>query len=107
MEDILTHALEGNGIAIEIIREIGRYIGIATANILNLLNPDTVIFGGEYSRLREIIGEAIRDTVRSRAWPVVKNTEITFTDFGIDADLRGAATLAIRKFLEIGYEYIV
>jgi hypothetical protein len=63
------------------------------------------VFGGEYCQVKDIITDPIKKAVLARAWPVVKETEIVFTDFGMEAELRGAATLVIKKLLETGYAY--
>jgi len=100
-------ARSGDEAAIKVIREVGEYIGIATANMLNILNPDIVVLGGEYCAVKDTILESIRETVRTHAWPVVKDTEIVFSDYGMNADLRGAAAFAVRNILEAGHEAFI
>jgi predicted NBD/HSP70 family sugar kinase len=102
---IFSSALGGDLQAAATIRSFGTYLGIATANLLNILNPDIVVFGGEYSEVEEIITDPIKEAVQARAWPVVKGTEIVFTDFGMEAEMRGGATLVIKKLLETGYAF--
>jgi glucokinase-like ROK family protein len=102
---IFAKARCGDRAAVSTIRSFGTYIGISTANLLNILNPDIVVFGGEYCQVEDIITDPIKKAVLARAWPVVKGTEIVFTDFGMEAELRGGATLVIKKLLETGYAY--
>ena len=102
---IFNSARNGDRSAATIIRDFGTYIGIATANLLNTLNPDIAVFGGEYARVADIIAGPIIKAVQERAWPVVKGTEIVFTEFGMEAEVRGAATLVIKKLLETSYAF--
>ncbi|GAI37144.1 unnamed protein product, partial [marine sediment metagenome] len=77
------------------------------ANLVNILNPEIVIIGGDYYKVKNLIGESIKETASLRSWPINKETEIVFTDFGLDACVYGAATLVIKKFLDYGYDYFI
>lgn len=107
VEEIFRYAEKGDKLAISVIENIGRYIGIAIANLVNILNPEIVIIGGDYYKVKNLIGESIKETARLRSWPINKETEIVFTDFGLDACVYGAATLAIKKFLDYRYDYFI
>ena len=108
VEKIFGGAKAGDLIARGVLEETGSYIGVAIANILNLLNPDIVIIGGDYLQARELLAEPILKAVRLRSWKVVRDTEVVFTDFGLDADVYGGAALVIKRFFEgspLGLEF--
>ena len=102
VQRIFEYARNGDELALNALQNVGLYIGIATANLIGLFNPDIVVFGGEYADVQDIILPVIQDSVKTRAWVTIKDTEMTFSDYGFDADLYGAVSLAIKQFLETG-----
>jgi len=44
-ERIATEALTGDDFSLMILEQTGKWIGIAVANVINLLNPDMVVLG--------------------------------------------------------------
>ena len=105
VNSIMQAANEGDKIAVSIINNIGSYVGIAIANLLGVLNPDLVIFGGDYLKVKDIILNPIKHSIMSRSWGIVKDTPIVLTDFGMMAEAHGAVSLIIKKFLKYGPEY--
>ncbi len=88
----------GDPAAIKIIRQCIQYWGMATANLVSLLNPEKIIFGGgvfgpALQFLPEIIEEA-----RQWAQPVsIKHTKFEPSALGNEACLYGAAHLALKN----------
>lgn len=101
---LITEAAEQNDpLAIELIRESARCMGIGTVNILHVLNPESVLFGGAMtfggagSPMGEMFLKAVRETVRSMALPIpAMRTRIEFATLGNDAGFIGAAAHAAR-----------
>jgi N-acetylglucosamine repressor len=106
VNEIFESAKEGGELSSAIIKRIGRYLGVATANLINILNPEIIIIGGDYIKVKDIIEESIVETARLRAWHSSKDTEIVFTDFGLDACVYGASTIVIKNILDRGLDYI-
>ena len=48
-KDIFVAAAEGDKFANSIVDKVSEYLGLATANISNILNPDSVVIGGGVS----------------------------------------------------------
>lgn len=89
-------AAQGDELALRVIRDTGEYVGIAIANVLNLINPQLVIVGGPIARFGDIFLDAIRQTVRRRALSLsVAAAQIVSTSLGEDAESVGAAALAL------------
>lgn len=85
-------AIAGDKLAIEIVAQTGRYLGIGTANLLNCFNPDMVIFSGGMTDMGSTLLTNIRDEARKRTYPPIYNaTRIEFGTLGNNAGVIGAA----------------
>ncbi len=61
--------------------EMGDALGTAIAGLLNLLDPEMVVLGGQISALGDQLLTPLRDAIRTRAlFTSVANTEIAITD---------------------------
>jgi len=105
VKQILEEANSGEEIAIQIVKNIGSYVGVAIANLLGTINPDLIILGGDYLKVKDIIIDPIKKSIQSRAWDIVKDTPLVITNFGDKVEAHGAVSLIIKKFLKYGPEY--
>ena len=95
VKDVGRAAEAGDGLAIRVFGEVGEYLGVAVANVINLLNPEVVVLGGGVSGAGEPLFSAVRSTVLRRALgPSSKCTRIVPALFGEDAGVIGAAMKA-------------
>lgn len=70
-------ATQGDAVAQEIVRDTARYLGAGVANILNLLNVDTVVIAGGVTAAGEALFTPLRAEVRRRAFkPAVEAARI-------------------------------
>jgi glucokinase len=72
---VYEHAERGDRLARDIFEETGRYLGIALANVLNLLDLETIIIGGRVARagdmlLQPTIHEVSKMALRAAYYPV-------------------------------------
>lgn len=83
----------------KVVEEAAEYIGIATANLVNILNPEVVVLGGGVIEALE--GEmmaVIVETAKDYAMPgSMKNVEIVASQLGDNAGITGGAVLARRQ----------
>jgi glucokinase len=95
VRDLGRAAEAGDGLAIRVFGEVGEYLGMAIANVINLLNPEVVVLGGGVSGAGEPLFSAARSTVLRRALgPSSKCARIVPALFGEDAGVIGAAMKA-------------
>jgi glucokinase len=75
------------------------YIGIATANLVNILNPEVVVLGGGViEALADEMMGVIVETAQDYAMPgAMKGVEILASKLGDNAGITGAAVLARRE----------
>jgi predicted NBD/HSP70 family sugar kinase len=61
--DVVLQAMAGDARCIRAIGDAGRHIGVATANLCNLIDPERVIVGGELARAGELLLGPMRHAV--------------------------------------------
>lgn len=100
---IVQAAREGDQIAMNILERAGRYLGIAVGNILGVISPQKVIFGGGVSAAGDLLLAPILQTVKERVHVIpVDKVQFVFAELGIDGGLIGAALWAKRRCEEGG-----
>jgi N-acetylglucosamine repressor len=81
---------------------MGRYLGLGAKNLVNLLNPEAVILGGERMDASDLFMSAIEDEVRRHSFPSeAERLQIVQTELGSDGFLIGSATLVAADFFRI------
>lgn len=94
-KDIFEAAASGDKFADSVVEKVAFYLGLATANISNILNPDSVVIGGGVSAAGEFLRGRIEKHFVKYAFPQVRNsTKIKIAELGNDAGIIGAASLA-------------
>lgn len=97
---IIELARDGDQAINDVITEAGRHLGMAVANLLNLLNPGRVILGGRLTAAGDRLLGPLRQTVRERALSTsIDRAEILFSTLGDDHIAIGAATLIVHQAL--------
>jgi N-acetylglucosamine repressor len=80
------------------IREQAYYLGVALANLVNVLNPELIILGGIFAQGHDLYLPAVTRTVRDCAFGGLgKNLRLEVTSFGWRAGVVGAASLALSS----------
>lgn len=95
---------EGDRLALSVINDAGRYIGMAIASLMMVLNPDIVVLGGGVSRMGSLLLDPVQQAVRQyamhpRYW---ENTPIVTARLGKDVGLYGAAVMVQQRIGEAG-----
>jgi glucokinase len=94
-DDIVRAALNGDELSQVVFERTGRYLGIATGSLINLLNPELVVFGGSIMAVGDILLKPIITETRQRAFgPSFENCRIVASQLGLSAGVIGAAMLA-------------
>jgi len=90
--DIHEAAVAGDQVARENMEMTGFYLGVAVANIMNILNPEVVVFSGGVTAAGDMLLRPIRETVRERSLEAAQEgVRICFAELGDDAGIIGAA----------------
>lgn len=85
----------GDSLTVEVMDRAADYLGIAAASVINLLNPQLVVFGGGVMEaMGELLIERIRARARELAIPSLFSAcRIELSELGDDASLFGAVSL--------------
>ena len=98
IEDISEAAKLEDELAISIIKEAARYIGIAITNLINILNPTSIVVVGEIFENTFYAIETLNEIVKNRGMKLSsKNVRIIKSMLGRDAAVVGATTLVIQE----------
>lgn len=93
--DVYEAGVDGDQLAIEVFEQVGTYLGIALANLVNILNPELIIIGGGVANGWRLFEKNMREEITKRAFPVpAGRVQIVAAECGDDAGLLGAAHLA-------------
>lgn len=88
--------LQGDALALEVLQRVGFYLGVALANLVNLLNPEMIVIGGGVANGWSLFEHEMRRQVAERAFPVpAAQVKIVRAECGDDAGLLGAARLGL------------
>lgn len=97
--DVIALARAGNPNAVRVIDEAAKFLGVALANAVNLLNPERIALGGGVALdAGELLLEPARAEIQKRAFAPSANTvTLVRAALGDDAGLLGAARMAWEK----------
>ncbi len=94
-EKIYQAGKEGDELAIEVFRQMGVYLGIGLASLINVLDPEIVVIGGGLANGWELFAKHMQQQIMQRAFPTpARRVKIVRAQCGDDAGLLGAARLA-------------
>jgi glucokinase len=87
-------AIASDEVALEVMAEAGRRLGVGLASFANIFNPDVIVIGGGVSAAGDTLLEPARAELRSRALPPMNQTPVKLAELGPDAGMIGAAAMA-------------
>ncbi len=99
---VLTAAANGDHDAVAIVREVTQPLAAAIANLVDVLDPQCVIIGGDVLAARDLVLDMIKQTVVARALvPTNASVEIVPATLGPHIGVIGAATLAFERYISV------
>ncbi|MGI5212062.1 ROK family transcriptional regulator [Plantactinospora sp. CA-290183] len=97
---VIDAASRGDANAQAAVRQIGDWLGFGVANLVNILNPGVVIFGGTLREVYLAAAARVRSRLNSMALPASREqVRLRTPQLGEDAALIGAAELAFEQLL--------
>lgn len=99
LDAVFDAARAGDEAVLAMLAEHSRYMGIALANVVNILNPEMIVMGGIFAQGRDILLPMVQATMRQRAFANLgEKVAILSPSFDGDAGVVGAAALALNRF---------
>ncbi|MGY1620962.1 ROK family protein [Geodermatophilus sp. SYSU D00965] len=99
--DLVRLAVQGNGPALELVRDAGRTIGTVLAALVNFFNPHRIVVTGGVARAGVPLLAGIREAVYRRSMPLAARAlEITVSEAPDLSGRVGAALMAIEGYLD-------
>ncbi len=88
----------GDAATLRLIGDAGRALGVAVANLCNIVNPETVVIGGDMALAGDVLLDPVREVVRRNAIPsAAADTEIVAGVLGERAEMLGALALVMHE----------
>jgi glucokinase len=89
-------ARSGDGVAISVVRDTAKYIGMAVANLAATVDPEMIVIGGEIASAKDLLQEAVlQECARRLPAATMDALRVGFSALGADAVAIGAARLAM------------
>ena len=97
-ETVHEAAKRGDRLARLVWQEVGEWVGIALAGLVNVFNPERIVIGGGVAQAGSFLFDPIRRTLRDRAldWPV-RHVKVVRATLGNEAGVIGASVLVRRS----------
>jgi len=90
-------AAKKDKIALEIVREYSRYLGVGLANLANIFDPEAIIIGGGISKSLELMLPHIKESLKIHtSINPEQEVQIIKAELGSNAGIIGAASLILN-----------
>lgn len=94
IEDVCLAAANGDPLAVDVIEQLGRYLGAAIAIVINLFNPDKVLIGGVMNQAKTVLYPAIQRCIEKQSLPAYhQHLQLVESRFYKQATMPGAALI--------------
>ncbi|MBI2832326.1 MAG: ROK family protein [Chloroflexi bacterium] len=93
-------AQNGDSLAKDVLQQALRYLGIGMASLVNILNPEMIVFGGGMSRMGARLLEPVRQVIDERDYAVsAQAVRLVTAKLGGDAEAVGAAVFGWEQHI--------
>jgi predicted NBD/HSP70 family sugar kinase len=97
---VVEAAARGDTVAQDAVRHVGDWLGFGVANLINIFNPETVVFGGTLRDVFIAAAAQVRSRINRNALAACReHVRLRTPELGDDATLLGAAELAFQRLL--------
>jgi glucokinase len=89
-------ARAGDGVAISVVRDTGRYVGMAIANLVAAIDPEVIVLGGALATTGDLLFDQVKEECLRRLPPdLAAHLRIELSPLGEQGVAIGAASLAL------------
>ncbi|MDQ1647927.1 MAG: hypothetical protein QOJ50_4111 [Cryptosporangiaceae bacterium] len=91
-------AIRGDAPCRRLVADAGTHLGVALGGLVNLLNPDMIVVGGELGRAGDLLLDPLRHALGRSAVPsAVEVVTVTTGTLGDRAEMLGAIAIVLRE----------
>ena len=91
----------GDPVARAVLAEAGRHLGLALANLINIISPRRIVLGGSLAQLAPFLLPAAMETLEANALAAIyRDVEIVVSEMSGSAAAMGGIALALQQFLD-------
>ncbi len=94
-KNIFDCAKENDKLALELVDQLGRYLGIALSHVAAVVDPQAFVIGGGVSKAGSILTDAVKKYYNQYVMLALKNKEFNLAELGNDAGIFGCARLIL------------
>ncbi|MEO6957989.1 MAG: ROK family transcriptional regulator [Antricoccus sp.] len=98
LRDVINLAADGDLGCRRVFEDCGRHLGVAVAGVVNLINPEVVMLGGQLRKVGDILLGPMRESIDRRAIPsAAASVTLVQSALGEEADVLGALVTAAQS----------
>jgi len=99
--EMISRYREGDPVVVNVLRRAGYFLGKGIANIINILNPQAVVLGGELGRLFPLYVEEAIASARENIFSLsAQETPIVVSRVGKEEVVLAVAQMVLARYLE-------
>lgn len=96
LRDVIMRARDGDAGSRRVLFDAGQHLGVAAANLCNIVDPEIVVIGGQLAEAGELLLGPLRTALEQRTVPSVSGPpQVVASQFGASAEVRGALAAAL------------
>jgi predicted NBD/HSP70 family sugar kinase len=100
IEDVVAAAERGDKQARAGLAQVGRWLGVGVVNLVNIFNPEVVVFGGVLRQLLPVTEASISLSLQTALAAPREQVRLALPALGADSTLLGAAESAFSLLLD-------
>jgi ROK family protein len=94
MDHVLDGARQGDGVSISVVRDTAKYLGMAAANLVAIVDPEVLVLGGIMASASDLFLDPVRTELGRRVpKPMMDALRLAPAELGADAAAIGAARM--------------
>lgn len=93
--DIFDHAKAGDVVAMDLVEELGKYLGLALSHVAAAVDPQVFVIGGGVSRAGAMLLDVISKHYNNNILFALSNKEFRLAELGNDAGIYGCAKMIL------------
>jgi predicted NBD/HSP70 family sugar kinase len=99
-DGVLRDAEEGQPVALKALTDVGRWLGLGLAGLINVFDPQVVVLGGLFGRMAPYTLPMVQEQLEARRLAITREpVEVVVARLGVDAPILGAAERALEPLL--------